>query len=239
MVDNDRNWNTGSAVVVMGDHLKDVIGATDEELKQLQELMNVKFEINSRTTAPRLQYSNPSVVLDDFLYHGDLGHACNMKLLKELDIQHIINVCDCELDSTIKENFDILWINIDDTIGVDIKKHFDQTNDFIRKCKEKNEKVLVHCQMGISRSSSIVLAYLMKYHHDTLKAAYTHLVERRRIASPNMSFFIQLIRYENELRARKEIDEKKTAEDEENPVKTMDPDKDPALNEESHDKNEF
>ncbi|CAF1443884.1 unnamed protein product, partial [Didymodactylos carnosus] len=64
----------------------------------------------------------------------------------------------------------------------------------------------VHCQMGISRSSTIVLAYLMKYHHDTLFKAYDFLLDKRRQASPNHGFLLQLIRYEQELRATKEID---------------------------------
>ena len=45
-----------------------------------------------------------------------------------------------------------------------------------------------------------------------------------------MGFFIQLIRYEKELRARKEIDDKEPAVDEENPVKPLDPNIDPAEN---------
>jgi protein-tyrosine phosphatase len=62
----------------------------------------------------------------------------------------------------ITEKFNVLWINVNDELQADIKKYFDETNQFLYNCKEKNEKVLVHCQMGISRSSSIVLAYLMK-----------------------------------------------------------------------------
>ncbi|CAF1158168.1 unnamed protein product [Rotaria sordida] len=49
--------------------------------------------------------------------------------------------------------------------------------------------------MGISRSSSIVLAYLLRYHHNSLAEAYDYLVERRRFAAPNHAFFLQLIRY--------------------------------------------
>jgi len=160
--------------------------------------------------------------IDDFLFHGDLGHASNMNLLKQLDIRHIVNICDCELDDEIKQAFEVLWINLDDTLGVDIRQHFDKTNDFLLKCKEKNEKVLVNCQMGISRSSTIVLAYLMKYHHDTLLKAYDYLLDKRRHASPNYSFLLQLIRYEEELRRTKDIDENKHNDDKKNPILTVD-----------------
>ncbi|CAF3011396.1 unnamed protein product [Rotaria socialis] len=62
-----------------------------------------------------------------------------------------------------------------------------------------NENVLVHCQAGFSRSSAIVLAYLLKYQQKTLLAAYGYLTERRRLAEPNGCFLLQLIRYEKEL----------------------------------------
>ncbi|CAF4263091.1 unnamed protein product [Adineta steineri] len=79
----------------------------------------------------------------------------------------------------------------------------------------KNEKVLVHCQAGISRSSSIVLAYLIRYHNDSLEKAYEYLLERRPIAAPNYNFLIQLIRYEKELKNKSQLDDKQ------NPIKPV------------------
>ncbi|CAF0992839.1 unnamed protein product [Rotaria sordida] len=65
--------------------------------------------------------------------------------------------------------------------------------------------------MGISRSSSIVLAYLLRYHHNSLAEAYDYLVERRRFAAPNHAFFLQLIRYEHKLREKNEGNEKRNS----------------------------
>ncbi|CAF5058336.1 unnamed protein product, partial [Rotaria magnacalcarata] len=42
----------------------------------------------------RPDHRRPSTIIDDFLYHGNIGHAQNTDLLKQLDIQHILNVCD-------------------------------------------------------------------------------------------------------------------------------------------------
>ena len=55
----------------------------------------------------------------------------------------------CELDQPIRENFHVLWINSYDELQSDIKKYFDQTNQFLHECYEK---VFVHCQMDVSRS---------------------------------------------------------------------------------------
>jgi hypothetical protein len=150
-------------VDIMGGYLKDTFNATDEELTYLNEILALRTKTHESLQSIVRRYpGSPSVVIDDFLYHGDLGHASNIKLLNELGIRHIIDVCDCQLDKEILENFHVLWINLYDELKVDIRKHFDETNQFLYDCKQKNEKVLVHCQMGISRSSSIVLAYLMK-----------------------------------------------------------------------------
>ena len=146
----------------MKDYLKESFNATDEELTYLDILLNLRVKTRLSTTTGQSFYRSPSVVIDDFLYHGDLGHASNIKLLNELGIRHIVNVCDLQLEKEIQDNFHVLWINLYDEFRADIKKHFDETNQFLYECKQKGEKVLVHCQMGISRSSSIVLAYLMR-----------------------------------------------------------------------------
>ncbi len=78
-----------------------------------------------------------------------MGHATNLYLLNNLGIRHIINTYNSPLPKSISDNFNTLWINVLDDVNTNI-------------CKKKNEKVLVHCHMGISRSSSIVLAYLIK-----------------------------------------------------------------------------
>jgi hypothetical protein len=140
-------------------HLKDVIKSTDEELIYFARLT----ELHDQKRRPMGNNNpNPSVVLDEFLYHGDFDHASNMNLLMNLGIRHIVNICDKPLETEIIKKFNVLWINIDDDEDVNINQYFEQTNDFLLSCKEKKEKVLVHCQLGVSRSSSIVLAYLMK-----------------------------------------------------------------------------
>jgi hypothetical protein len=140
--------------------LKHEIDATDEELISLENLLKIQKD---KMNLPRGSRGLPSVVIDDFLYHGDLGHAIDMNLLLDLHISHIINVCDCPLDKEINEIFDVLWIdNLEDNYQGQIQNYFDQTNQFLMKCKNLDHKVLVHCQAGISRSSSIVLAYLIK-----------------------------------------------------------------------------
>ena len=211
----------GSSIGPMEGHLRRVFHATDNELEYMKKILELRTKKRSPLPPHQSGYGYPSIVIDDFLYHGDLNQASNIGLLTKLDIRHIVSICDYSLEKHITDKCNVLWINLPDEMGANVKQYFEQTNQFLLECKNKNEKVLVHCQMGISRSSSIILAYLMKYHHDTLYKAYNYLLERRRIAAPNLSFVLQLIRYENELRATREIDETKNIDDQQNPIKTL------------------
>jgi protein-tyrosine phosphatase len=55
--------------------------------------------------------------------------------------------------------------------------------------------VYVHCTAGISRSSMVVAAYLMKTHGWTSKAAIDHIQRKREEAYPNSSFRAGLNEY--------------------------------------------
>jgi len=66
--------------------------------------------------------------------------------------------------------------------------------------------VLVHCTMGMSRSATLVLAYLVRHTNMSLAQALLHTKERRPVASPNPGFMQQLVAMEIALRGRPSID---------------------------------
>lgn len=63
---------------------------------------------------------------------------------------------------------------------------------FIEAAREKNGRVLVHCIQGISRSVTLVIAYLILTKKLNYDEAFKIVQSRRSIASPNLGFAIQL-----------------------------------------------
>jgi dual specificity MAP kinase phosphatase len=59
-----------------------------------------------------------------------------------------------------------------------------------------NSKVLVHCQAGVSRSPTIVIAYLMRKLKLKMNDAYGKVREKRPIVAPNLIFMSQLMDFE-------------------------------------------
>ncbi|KAM6898830.1 dual specificity protein phosphatase 13A-like isoform 1-T1 [Lycodopsis pacificus] len=73
-----------------------------------------------------------------------------------------------------------------------------------RVCKGtlNERKVLVHCIMGMSRSSTLVLAYLMIHRHLPLKQALQKLIQKRAIY-PNRNFLALLLDLDLQLTRKK------------------------------------
>lgn len=91
-------------------------------------------------------------------------------------------------------------VRIEDLPTENIYKHFEKTYKFIRKALDSGGKVFVHCQMGISRSASLIIAFLMKDRKMTLKQAKAFVEKKRDIINPNSGFLKQLKKWEDHLR---------------------------------------
>lgn len=94
----------------------------------------------------------------------------------------------------------IVNLGIDDFIKTKIIKTFDTLVKLIDLYLKQKRNVLVHCRMGVSRSASIVIAYLMWKYNLTYRDAYKFVKSQRDIISPNPGFISQLKEYRKILR---------------------------------------
>ena len=64
--------------------------------------------------------------------------------------------------------------------------------NYLRSCLTKEEHVLVHCNAGVSRSATVVIAFLMKEKNFSFQEAFHHVKKRRPCIRPNEGFVKQL-----------------------------------------------
>jgi len=71
-----------------------------------------------------------------------------------------------------------LYIPAEDHEDYQLHRFFEETYNFIERCR-KETNVLVHCKVGVSRSVTIVIAYLIKKYKYSLGQVITMVIRRR------------------------------------------------------------
>ena len=135
------------------------------------------------------------------IYLGYINGALDINQLNNNNIKNIITVLLGGIP--IFDNYNYLIINvIDNEYNYkynNISKFFDQTNQFIENSIKKNENVYIHCIAGISRSATIICAYLIWKYNMTVDESINKIKQSRNIINPNKYFREQLHNYYNEL----------------------------------------
>ncbi|KAJ3371536.1 hypothetical protein GGF31_003145 [Allomyces arbusculus] len=134
-----------------------------------------------------------------FLYLSGIRGATEPHL-KHLKITHVLNITQHPHPSSMPD-VEYLKIPLDDVPSARIDLHFQQALDFINSARAMpNGRCLVHCFAGVSRSTSLVLAYLMSAQGCTLAQAYHATFRSRPVIQPNEGFSKKLQKLEKELR---------------------------------------
>jgi len=140
--------------------------------------------------------NRPSLITEG-LYLGSALDAKNRKVLVQLGITHIVQVVPFSIPDFADE-FKYLTIPVLDSTQADLKTHFTSTFTFITEGLQAG-RVLVHCGAGISRSPTVIIAFLMRRESWKYKQAEEYVRKRRTIIEPNDGFVTQLLAFEREL----------------------------------------
>ena len=132
------------------------------------------------------------------LYLGCFGMASNYKELKHFGITDIINTA-YKLENMFPREFRYYNMELQDDLKQHISPYLDTITNYIHMLITNKAKVFVHCFLGISRSSSIIIAYLIKYHNMDYDTAFAYVSEKRCI-QPNASFEKQLREFSDRIR---------------------------------------
>lgn len=137
------------------------------------------------------------------LYLGDWDGACKIGHLKQRNICAVVTIHINDLPEEVKKQYSDngiqhLFIEATDSPSSKLPEHFDEGYRFILKHMRKGG-VFVHCVMGMSRSPTMVMYFLMRYMYEressieerkgsVLDLVYRHVLRRRSCIAPIMTF---------------------------------------------------
>ena len=149
--------------------------------------------------------------ISDFLYISNWDTANNLYELKKNNIKAVLTIETSNKPTHIlnyykQNNIDFLFLYLNDLPSENITKYFDVSYEFIDKNIKKGNNVLVHCMAGISRSSTLILNYLMRKYYErniyqnkcsecVLNYFLRAVKTKRQIINPNTGFINQLKNY--------------------------------------------
>ena len=140
----------------------------------------------------------PNQIINDKLYLGMLEQAAKPNILSNLKITHLLNVTPTEYpDMSIINDRKYYQIKIADIKETCIADYFEDAFKFIDNAMNCDKsRILIHCKEGVSRSATIVIAYLMQRNKKKLDETLKSVKNKREVVDPNDGFMQQLCDFE-------------------------------------------
>ena len=186
-IDFNNNLNTLKNVLIQNSN-KNKSSSSDTKICPLchkeKEIYKYKYHLSL----------HPSKILD-WLYLGSYRNACDKQEIKDLGINYVLN-CAWECMESFPPGVKYCHLKLNDSPNFRIIKYLDKASDFINQAQINNGTILVHCQLGISRSTTCVIAYFIKYLGYTSLNALNFIKQKRTQVMPNFGFLNQLKTYE-------------------------------------------
>lgn len=134
-----------------------------------------------------------SEVLPGQLFISSFQVAADEEALKKRQITHIVNVAADICENSFPGQMKYLTYYLKDTNSEDVAPLLYRTLEWMHQAITTGDRVLVHCREGVSRSATIVIAYLMWRLNLSFEAAHEQLRKVRPVCNPNTGFTCQLL----------------------------------------------
>lgn len=137
-----------------------------------------------------------------FIYLGPMQAASKdyKDELKKANIRAIVN-CTTSLSAFQDDDcMQVCQVPVHDIESANMSLYMPGTCVFLHDQLQRGNSVLVHCAFGVSRSATVVLAYLIQHQNMSLEDAYWHVKSRRPNINPNTGFWSQLQAWESQCR---------------------------------------
>lgn len=132
------------------------------------------------------------------LWLGDLSAAGDPDNIAEAKISHVVNTLGSNMSKHRDRGVRYFQIDIPDHPNCHIGSFFEPVNRWIDAvfAASPEHRVLVHCAAGVSRSSTLVIAYIMHSMRLRVMDAYKLVKSKRGIIDPNPGFRLQLVQFD-------------------------------------------
>ncbi|KAJ7337192.1 Dual specificity protein phosphatase 3 [Desmophyllum pertusum] len=175
-------------------------------------LMDLNYIITEPAGGMFMMPSDAYNEVFDGIFLSEASTAMDEGELQNLGITHLLNAAHGKKLYHVQTGPDyysesgIIYHGVPamDMFTFKLDRYFDEACDFIGKAVgtkttgKLDGKILVHCKEGVSRSASLVLAYLVRDQEMHLKDA-VRLVRSKRQITPNEGFLQQLIDFSYKL----------------------------------------
>ena len=138
-------------------------------------------------------FNDMDEIIEGQVWLGNLISAENRQALKERGIIKVLTVMnDSNLKYDLEDGFIQKKVEVVDFGAQNIIQYFGECLNFMKG----EERVLVHCAAGASRSATIVIAYLMWKYKMKYDKASQLVRDKRFVTCPNSGFIQQLKMFE-------------------------------------------
>ncbi|BBN02983.1 hypothetical protein MPTK1_2g19810 [Marchantia polymorpha subsp. ruderalis] len=137
----------------------------------------------------------------DHIYLGSDAVARNRETLRANKITHVLNCVGFMCREYFPEDLSYLTLWLQDSPCEDITSVLYDVFDYFEEVREQGGRVFVHCYQGVSRSTSLVIAYLMWREGQSFEDAFQDVKAARGVTNPNMGFACQLLQAQKRVHA--------------------------------------
>ncbi|KAG6654905.1 hypothetical protein CIPAW_05G178100 [Carya illinoinensis] len=137
----------------------------------------------------------------DHIYLGSDAVAKNREVLRQNGITHVLNCVGFVSPEYFKSDLEYKTLWLQDSPSEDITSILYDVFDYFEDVREQGGRVLVHCCQGVSRSTSLVIAYLMWREGQSFEDAFQYVKAARGVTNPNMGFACQLLQCQKRVHA--------------------------------------
>ncbi|KAL5488075.1 hypothetical protein ACEPAI_6183 [Sanghuangporus weigelae] len=144
-----------------------------------------------------MPWRNVDSIIEGRLFLGNIIAARSPRSLSERRISHIVSVCEDPIPAdSPASGIRHLRIPVKDVDYEDLLIHLPNACRFVHQALKDGGIILVHCEQGLSRSATVVAAYLMYSRRIRATEALEIVRRAREQVWPNPGFQEQLVLFE-------------------------------------------